>query len=96
MQRRASQNEDRIDRLNRKMRNLRTKVWGNGNELISLFPEKPQGMHWGTFDRHEVKDFKALREKMRILSAEISALESEFGELPADPSDDVLEDNWED
>ena len=52
-------------------------------------------MHWETFDRLEWKDFKANREKLRILSAQTSALEAEIGELPADPADDVLEENWD-
>jgi hypothetical protein len=30
-------------------------------------------MHWETFDRLEWKDFKANREKLRILSAQTSA-----------------------
>ena len=91
----ASQNEDKVDRLNRKMRKLRAKVGGSYDDLISPFPEKPKGMHWDTFDRLEWKDFKANREKLRILSAQTSALEAEIGELPADPADDVLEENWD-
>ena len=86
-----SQNEDKVDRLNRKMRKLRTKVGGNGEDLISPFPDKPKGMHWDTFDRLELKDFEADREKMRILSWQISTLESEIGRLSADPAEEVLD-----
>jgi len=77
-------------RLNRKMRKLRAKIGGSYDDLISPFPEKPEGMHWDTFDRLELKDFDANREKMLIISAEILRLEAEIGELPADPADDVL------
>ena len=90
----ASQNEDEVDRLNRKMRKLRAKVGGDSDDVISPFPEKPKGMHWDTFDRLELMDFEADREKMRILSKEISALEVEIEKLPADPADDVLEGDW--
>jgi hypothetical protein len=34
-------------------------------------------MHWDTFDRLEQKDFEADREKMHILSKQISRLETE-------------------
>jgi hypothetical protein len=49
----ASQNEDKMARRNRKMRKLRTKVGGDGDNVISPFPEKPKGMHWETFLRLE-------------------------------------------
>ena len=87
----AGQNEDRLDRLNRKMSKLRTKVGGDSDDVISPFPEKPKGMHWETFLRLEQKDFEANREKMRILSGQISAPEAEIGKLPADPADDMLD-----
>jgi hypothetical protein len=45
----ASQNEDRLDRLNRKVRKLRTKIGGDSDDVISPFPEEPKGMHWETF-----------------------------------------------
>ena len=48
-------------------------------------------MHWDTFDRLEQKDIEANREKMIIMSAEISRLGVEFGELPAEAADYVLE-----
>ena len=86
----ASQNEDKVDCLNRKMRKLRTKVGGNYDDLISPFPDKLKGMHWETFLQFEQKDFEANRKKMLIMSAEISRLEAEIGELPADPAYDVL------
>jgi hypothetical protein len=73
----ASQNEDKVARLNRKMRKLRSKVGGSSDDLISPFPEKPKGMHWETFLRLEQKDFEANREKMRIISEQISRLETE-------------------
>jgi hypothetical protein len=87
----SSQNEDEVDRLNRKMRKLRAKVGDEGDDVISPFPEKPKAMHWDTFDRLELMDFEADREKMRILSKEISALEVEIGELPEEATEDVLE-----
>ena len=39
-----------------------------------------------------MKDFKANRQNVLIMSAEISRLEAEFGVLPTDPADDVLKD----
>jgi hypothetical protein len=51
-------------------------------------------MHWDTFDRLELRDFEANRKKIRILSAEISRLEAEIGELPAESTNDVLKDDW--
>jgi hypothetical protein len=39
-------------------------------------------MHGDTFDRLEQKDLEADRETMLVMSAEISRLEGEFGELP--------------
>ena len=51
-------------------------------------------MHWDTFDRLKPKDLEADREKMLLmLAAEISRLEGEFGELPVEAADDVLEDD---
>lgn len=47
-------------------------------------------MHWEPFLRLE-KDFEANREKIRILSGQISALEAEIGKLPVDAADDMLE-----
>ena len=73
----ASQNEDKVDRLNRKMRKLRTKVRGGDDDLISPFPDKPKGMHWETFLRLEQKDFEADWDKMRIISKQITCLEAE-------------------
>jgi hypothetical protein len=49
----ASQNEDKMARLNRKMRRLHTKVESDGNDVISPFPKKPKGMHWETVLRLE-------------------------------------------
>ena len=48
-------------------------------------------MHCETCPHLEQKDFEASREKMLIMSAEISCLEEQFGELPVEASDDVLE-----
>ena len=59
--------------------------------LISPFLEKPKGIHCETCPHLEQKDFEASREKMLIMSAEISRLEEQFGELPAEASDEVLE-----
>jgi hypothetical protein len=73
----ASQNEDKVARLNRKMRKLRPKVGGDGDDVISPFPDKPKGMHWETFLRLEQKDFEADRDKMRIISKQITCLEAE-------------------
>jgi hypothetical protein len=83
-------NEDRVARLNRKMRKLRAKAGGSGDDLISRFPDKPKGMHWETFLRLEQKVFEANREKLHIMSREISCLEAEIGVLPADPAEGVL------
>jgi hypothetical protein len=60
-------------------------------DLISPFPKKPKGMHCETFPHLEQKDFEASREKMLIMSAEISRLEVQFGVLPGEEADDVLE-----
>ena len=74
----ASQNEDKMARLNRKMRDLRTRVGADDEDVIYPFPEKPKGMHLETLLRLEQKDFEANKEKMRILSGQISALEAEI------------------
>jgi hypothetical protein len=55
-------------------------------------PEKPKGIHRDTFDRLELKDLEAHREKMLLLSSEIS-LGSRVRELSVDPQDDVLGDD---
>jgi hypothetical protein len=54
-------------------------------------PRNPRGCTAKTCPHLEQKDFEASREKMLIMSAEISRLEEQFGELPVEASDDVLE-----
>jgi hypothetical protein len=48
-------------------------------------------VHWDTLDRLEQKDIEANWEKMINMSAKISRLEGEFGVLPAESADSVLE-----
>jgi hypothetical protein len=43
-------------------------------------------MQWETFLRLEQKDVEANREKICILSGQITAIEAEIGKLPADPA----------
>jgi hypothetical protein len=45
----ASQNEDKMARLNRKMTKPRNEVGDSSDDFISPSPEKPKGMHWETF-----------------------------------------------
>ncbi len=84
----ASQNEVKVDRLNHKMRKLRSKVGCSSDDLISPFPDKPKGMHWDTFDRLEWKDWEANREKMLIMSEEISRLEEEYSHFPTNQEEE--------
>ncbi|MEJ1382416.1 MAG: hypothetical protein RPT95_15850 [Candidatus Sedimenticola sp. (ex Thyasira tokunagai)] len=44
----GSQNETRLDRLNRKARKIRKRLGASDDEMVW---RKPKGMHWKTFDR---------------------------------------------
>lgn len=46
----ASQRERPHDRLLTRVQDLRTRLGGSPN-MLELFPEKPKGMHWRTYDR---------------------------------------------
>ena len=50
----ASQQEPDYDRMMRKAQKIRRKL-GGAESSMEPFPEKPQGMHWRTYNRFRVK-----------------------------------------
>ena len=72
----ASQNEDKVDQLNCKMRKLRSKVGGSSDDLIPPFPRNPRDA-LGDLPSPRAEGLRPDREKMRIFSQQISCLEAE-------------------
>ncbi len=44
---------------------IRRQLGGDGN-LFDLFPEKPKGMHWKTYERRRERSERAAHESMRL------------------------------
>jgi hypothetical protein len=60
-----STRESATYRLMHRAQNIRRQLGGDGN-LLDLFPEKPKGMHWKTYERLRELSERAAHESMRL------------------------------
>ena len=61
------QSESPVDRSLRRAQTIRERLGGNTN-VFSYFPEKPKGMHWGTYDRLRARGKAADRQTIDLIA----------------------------
>lgn len=76
----ASQQERLGDRMMRKARNIRKRLDSN-NTVFDLFPLKPKGMHWKTYERLKLEADRAAaigfglwEQKLRLMRGDLGSI----------------------
>jgi hypothetical protein len=78
----ASQHERRDERLLTRAQDIRVRLGGSAS-LMDLFPKKPKGMHWGTYNR-----LRLVSERCALIS--LMAAARRFG-MPVGELKDLME-----